>query len=95
MRMVWRLATAAVVAFAGGLALGLLMAPKPGRELRQDLASKARARLQGLEQQLRQLESHLHRVEERLRTLLPEDTGETIELKNQDIAQALSRMPHH
>jgi hypothetical protein len=48
-----------------------------------------------LEQQLRQLESHLHRVEERLRTLLPEDTGETIELKNQDIAQALSRMPHH
>lgn len=94
MRMVWRLTTAAVVAFAGGLALGLLMAPRPGRELRQELASKARARLQGLEQQLRQLESHLRQVEARFRALLPEDTETALQLKDQDVAQELPRMPH-
>ncbi len=81
-----------------GVVTGLLLAPRAGHETRRELASKARARLHELEEQLHGVESHLRRLEQQLQALgerfrKAAETG-AWKLENQDIARELPRMPH-
>ncbi|SHL05215.1 YtxH domain-containing protein [Rhodothermus profundi] len=95
MRVSW---PAAICAFAAGVIAGLLLAPRAGHETRRELASKARARLHGLEEQLHRLETHLQHLEQQLQALgerfrkAGEEAG--WHLEKQDIARELPRMPH-
>ncbi len=95
MRISWPIA---VGAFAAGLVTGLLMAPKAGHETRRELASKARARLHELEEQLHGIETHLRRLERQLQALgerfLQTTESEAWQLENKDIARELPRLPH-
>lgn len=95
MRVSWPVA---ICAFAAGVVTGLLLAPRAGHETRRELASKARARLHELEEQLHGVESHLRRVEQQLQTLgerfRKAAASEAWQLENRDIARELPRMPH-
>ncbi len=95
MRVSWPVV---ICSFAAGVVAGLLMAPKAGHETRRELASKARARLHSVEEQLRQLDVHLQHLEQQLKVLGERfrKAGEAAswQLQRQDIAQELPRMPH-
>ncbi|RMF53896.1 MAG: YtxH domain-containing protein [Bacteroidetes bacterium] len=58
--------TTALLAFAGGLAAGLLFAPESGRTSREKLAARIRAERRRLERQIQALEEQLGHLEEQI-----------------------------
>jgi len=56
----------ALGSFAGGVCLGILMAPQSGRETREQISTRVRGELSRLEGQLSNLETHLEELEDQI-----------------------------
>lgn len=84
---------AAVVAFAGGLAAGLLLAPQSGRTLRGMIAERARAQTRWVEQQLNTVEERLATVEDRLRESGQELGAKVREATQKAVDQVVPSLP--
>lgn len=96
-----------LVAFAGGVFAGFLLAPQSGAETRAKLSEEGRARLKGIEDQLESLESRLGELGGQVRAkgnqvknsavgqVLPDlpDDPEAFKVGDDDVAGDLRHMP--
>ncbi|MBO6577299.1 MAG: YtxH domain-containing protein [Rhodothermales bacterium] len=79
-----------VVAFAGGVVAGILLAPQSGAETRERLSDEARSRLSRIDGQLDGLEKRLAEVSAHLREA-SHDLGERV--KHSTVDQVLPDVP--
>lgn len=84
---------AAVAAFAGGFAAGLLFAPESGRALRRKLASQAEAPTHWVGGRLHEVERQLTALEKELRATSAEFSEKLRETTQRTMAQYVPDLP--
>ncbi|GAB5521835.1 MAG: hypothetical protein RhofKO_40860 [Rhodothermales bacterium] len=93
----------ALFAFAGGYAVGTLLAPSRGEDTRRAIGEKVRSQTRWMEGRLQQLEAQVDSMkaamEERLEALAPDEDAETEtsdepwDVDPSSVERDLSRMP--
>jgi gas vesicle protein len=74
-------------AFVGGVSVGLLVAPRSGRETRDQIASDTRTSTRWLENQIRQATDQLRTTKTEVISKIKTSTQETIDQILPDLAQ--------